>query len=199
MKRSVAFLRTGACTTINVWPFHCRSNYVQPVSLPVLSSIKNSRQFPASRQSQQALAKTDAHYSCTSAAFCPYFSNCENLGVEALGLLRMRAGRPAEICVNHVETKVSRMWERSAFLSQRNIDVCRHELVLECLKPVLQHWVAELSQIAAHAETLMRMPWRRRRFLNRCQDVFTPPRASPTAVTAVHPCELCPVKPTIDC
>ncbi|CAE7753203.1 NLRC3, partial [Symbiodinium necroappetens] len=56
-----------------------------------------------------------------------------------------------------------RLWERSAFLAQREIDLEKHLHMLHCLKPVFSAWPARLSQIAAHAETLFTMLRRTRK------------------------------------
>ncbi|CAE7811575.1 NLRC3 [Symbiodinium necroappetens] len=50
-----------------------------------------------------------------------------------------------------------RLWERSAYLAQRGFNVEQHVLMLEAFKPLFAHWLAELTQIAAHAETLRSM------------------------------------------
>ncbi|CAE7470683.1 nphp3 [Symbiodinium natans] len=50
-----------------------------------------------------------------------------------------------------------RLWERSVYLAQRNIHVMSHLIMLEALQPIFVHWVAQLAQIAAHAETLKNM------------------------------------------
>ena len=120
-------------------------------------------QFPESILSQQALAKTDkcSKLQRTTGAPQHLFGLCLELRESQRRQPRSAARRPAEMPVNDVETKVKRLWERSAFLSQRNIDVPKHELMLEGLQPILEHWVAELSQIAAHAETLTSMLKRR--------------------------------------
>ena len=49
---------------------------------------------------------------------------------------------------------MKRLWERSAYLAQRNIDLKKHVTMLESLEPILSAWPAALSQIAAHADTL---------------------------------------------
>ncbi|CAE7380243.1 ANK3 [Symbiodinium sp. CCMP2592] len=56
-----------------------------------------------------------------------------------------------------------RLWERSAFLAQREIDLEKHLHMLHFLKPVFSAWPARLSQIAAHAETLFTMLHRTRK------------------------------------
>ncbi|CAE7216294.1 NLRC3 [Symbiodinium sp. CCMP2456] len=56
-----------------------------------------------------------------------------------------------------------RLWERSAFLAQREIDLEKHLHMLHCLKPVFSAWPARLTQIAAHAETLFTMLRRTRK------------------------------------
>ncbi|CAE7303486.1 NLRC3 [Symbiodinium sp. CCMP2592] len=50
-----------------------------------------------------------------------------------------------------------RLWERSAFLAQRSISLREHLVMLEALSPLLGHWLAKISQMAAHAETLHNM------------------------------------------
>ena len=52
---------------------------------------------------------------------------------------------------------VKRLWERSAYLAQRGFDLDWHVNMLEALRPLLSHWSAELCQIAAHVETLIKM------------------------------------------
>ena len=52
---------------------------------------------------------------------------------------------------------VKRLWERSSFLAQRGFDLDWHLGILEALKPLLGGWVAELSQVSAHIETLINM------------------------------------------
>ena len=52
---------------------------------------------------------------------------------------------------------VKRLWERSAYLAERGFDLDWHANMLEALRPLLSHWSAELSQIAAHVETLIKM------------------------------------------
>ena len=52
---------------------------------------------------------------------------------------------------------VKRLWERSAYLAQRGFDLDWHVNMLEALRPLLSHWSAELCQIAAHVETLVKM------------------------------------------
>ena len=52
---------------------------------------------------------------------------------------------------------VKRLWERSAYLAERGFDLDWHANMLEALRPLLSHWSAELSQIAAHVETLTKM------------------------------------------
>ena len=52
---------------------------------------------------------------------------------------------------------VKRLWERSAYLAERGFDLDWHANMLEALQPLLRHWSAELCQIAAHVETLMKM------------------------------------------
>eukprot|EP00439_Symbiodinium_sp_Y106_P032056 s1842_g3.t2 len=49
---------------------------------------------------------------------------------------------------------VKRLWERVVYLAQRNMEVEPSLVMLKALKPIFGHWVAELAQIAAHAETL---------------------------------------------
>ena len=52
---------------------------------------------------------------------------------------------------------VKRLWERSAYLAERGFDLDWHANMLEALQPLLSHWSAELCQIAAHIETLIKM------------------------------------------
>ncbi|CAE7383523.1 NLRC3 [Symbiodinium sp. CCMP2592] len=52
---------------------------------------------------------------------------------------------------------VKRLWERAAYLAQRNMAVSDSLVMLKALQPIFGHWVAELAQIAAHAETLHAM------------------------------------------
>ena len=52
---------------------------------------------------------------------------------------------------------VKRLWERSAYLAERGFDLDWHASMLEALQPLLSHWSAELCQIAAHVETLVKM------------------------------------------
>ncbi|CAE7037298.1 NLRC3 [Symbiodinium sp. CCMP2592] len=52
---------------------------------------------------------------------------------------------------------VKRLWERAVYLAQRNMAVEPSLVMLKALKPIFGHWVAELAQIAAHAETLHAM------------------------------------------
>eukprot|EP00435_Cladocopium_sp_Y103_P064114 s86_g25.t1 len=52
---------------------------------------------------------------------------------------------------------VKRLWERSAYLAQRGFDLDWHLTILEALHPLLGHWVAEFSQVAAHVETIIKM------------------------------------------
>ena len=52
---------------------------------------------------------------------------------------------------------VNCLWERSAYLAQRGFDLDWHVNMLEALRPLLSHWSAELCQIAAHVETLIKM------------------------------------------
>ena len=54
-------------------------------------------------------------------------------------------------------TQAKRLWERSAFLAQREIDLEKHLHMLHFLKPIFSAWPARLTQIAAHAETLLTM------------------------------------------
>ncbi|CAE7483242.1 NLRC3 [Symbiodinium necroappetens] len=56
-----------------------------------------------------------------------------------------------------------RLWERSAFLAQREIDLEKHLRMLHYLKPLFSAWPARLTQIAAHAETLFTMLRRTRK------------------------------------
>ena len=58
-------------------------------------------------------------------------------------------------------TQAKRLWEHSAYLAQRSIDVEKHLAVLQALKPIFGGWPAQLAQIAAHAETLRDMLSRR--------------------------------------
>ena len=51
-------------------------------------------------------------------------------------------------------SQVKRLWERAVYLAQRNMAVEPSLVMLKALKPIFGHWVAELAQIAAHAETL---------------------------------------------
>ena len=51
-------------------------------------------------------------------------------------------------------TQVKRLWERAVYLAQRNMAVEQCLVMLKALKPIFGCWVAELAQIAAHAETL---------------------------------------------
>ena len=53
--------------------------------------------------------------------------------------------------------QVKRLWERAAFLAKRNIAMKDCLTTLKALNPIFGHWVAELGQIAAHAETLQNM------------------------------------------
>ncbi|CAE7811566.1 NLRC3 [Symbiodinium necroappetens] len=50
-----------------------------------------------------------------------------------------------------------RLWERSAYLAQRHFDIEEHLVMLEALKPLFAHWLAELTQLAAHVSTLWSM------------------------------------------
>ena len=43
------------------------------------------------------------------------------------------------------------------YLLQRNLHIESHLVMLKALQPIFGHWVAELAQIAAHAETLSNM------------------------------------------
>jgi len=56
---------------------------------------------------------------------------------------------------------VKRLWEKAVFLAQRNMAVKDSAIMLKALQPIFGHWVAELAQIAAHAETLHAM-WEKR-------------------------------------
>ena len=58
-------------------------------------------------------------------------------------------------------TQAKRLWEHSAYLAQRSIDVEKHLAVLQALKPIFGGWPAQLAQVAAHAETLRDMLSRR--------------------------------------
>ena len=53
--------------------------------------------------------------------------------------------------------QAKRLWEHSAYLAQRSIDVEKHLAVLQALKPIFGGWPAQLAQVAAHAETLRDM------------------------------------------
>ena len=57
--------------------------------------------------------------------------------------------------------QVKRLWEKAVFLAQRNMAVKDSAIMLKALQPIFGHWVAELAQIAAHAETLHAM-WEKR-------------------------------------
>eukprot|EP00913_Durusdinium_trenchii_P033015 g30907.t1 len=65
---------------------------------------------------------------------------------------------------------VKRLWERSAFMAQRSFHVDQHFQMLQALKPIFRHWVAELAQIAAHAETLTNMLVAKDKDLQQMQD-----------------------------
>ena len=52
---------------------------------------------------------------------------------------------------------VKNLWQRSAYLAQRDVHLEWHLKMLKMLKPLLDDWVAELSQIASHLETLRKM------------------------------------------
>ena len=52
---------------------------------------------------------------------------------------------------------VKRLWERSAYLAERGFDLEWNLSILEALRPLLGHWVAELNQVAAHVETIINM------------------------------------------
>ena len=60
-------------------------------------------------------------------------------------------------CLCSAGFQVKRLWERAAFLVKRNIAMKDCLTTLKALKPIFGHWVAELGQIAAHAETLQNM------------------------------------------
>ena len=52
---------------------------------------------------------------------------------------------------------VKRLWERSAYLAERGFDLEWNLSILEALRPLFGHWVAELNQVAAHVETIINM------------------------------------------
>ena len=52
---------------------------------------------------------------------------------------------------------IKRLWERSAYLAERGFDLEWNLRILEALRPLLGHWVAELNQFAAHVETIIKM------------------------------------------
>ena len=52
---------------------------------------------------------------------------------------------------------VKRLWERSAYLAERGFDLEWNLSILEALRPLLGHCVAELNQVAAHVETIINM------------------------------------------
>ena len=61
---------------------------------------------------------------------------------------------PKLLGFSNCSAEAKRLWERSAFFAQRNMDLEKHMGMLEALQPIFLSWAAELTQIAAHAETL---------------------------------------------
>lgn len=55
-------------------------------------------------------------------------------------------------------------------MAQRSFHVDQHFQMLQALKPIFRHWVAELAQIAAHAETLTNMLVAKDKDLQQMQD-----------------------------